>query len=244
MQTTSLRLRFSAGLSLFFFVLISLSLLMTSCKQKEKMTNPSTVQLTKGEIQKWVDKKFITPGDTTVVIRLRAVYGLPGTIYRVFAAVENKDGSLIVSSEIELGMEKGDYGIDVDPFSFAGNMEASLKDWKIWKTTQGKIELDPGFSHVRLIPADYNYQGLPLMYFKDYLINETGGAAEVTHYDKDFMIIKGLLPCPPCGNCKAPCPPPSTCNESCEPIILQIDAAKTTGVTDTTNKAVTDTTRK
>jgi hypothetical protein len=220
MQPKSLRLKVSSGFISVFLLVCSIAILLTGCKP-EKMKLPSTAMLTKKQIQKWIDKKYITPGDSTVVIRFRPVYGFPNTVYRLYAAVENKDGSLIEASEIELSQEKGDYNISIDPFTFTGMIEASLKDWNVWKESQGKIELNPDFNHVRLIPFDTTYESLPLFCIKDYVI--TGeNVTEVQHYSKDFtMIITGLLPCPPCINCKVPCPPPTSCNDSCDPIIIK-----------------------
>ena len=59
---------------------------ISSCKCKKKPQYPSCVQLTKAQIQKWVDKGYTdsTKADYMIALQIKTAYAFPGTVFRYF----------------------------------------------------------------------------------------------------------------------------------------------------------------
>lgn len=179
-------------------------LTFVSCKKENKY--PVCVQLSKVQIQKWVNKGYIKPNDSTTIVRFKVAYAWPGTIYRVYAVIQDKNGSSNNKSLIELKPVDtcGKSHIHLDDFVFEGTMQARLADWNIWK----KDGINDSLQYIQFVPYDYAYEGLSLLALHDYIIKKGGIPSAVIHPKSE----DGLLPCPPCPNCKS-CPPPTSCTD-------------------------------
>ena len=195
---------------LLSIVFAATSLFIVSCNGKN-VKSPTCVKLTKAQIQKWVNKGYLNPQDSGIV-RLKAAYAWPGTFYKVYAGVQKADGSLIQESIIALTpVDTCKDHVNLNEFVFSGTLQVSVADWNIWKTNGGK-SLNDSLAYIQLDPYTYNYQTLPLLAFQDYVVSKDGSRIQVLHMAK----TDGILPCPPCPNCKTPCPPPSTCLAPCD----------------------------
>lgn len=224
-------------LPFFPYALIIIALFMVtllSCNGKGAK-EPTCVKLTRAQLQKWADKGFIKYGQVNI-IRLKVAYAWPGSAYKVYAVVQTaENGSMINESLIELkpldSCLKDHKGhIKLDDYASSGTIPANLEDWDIWKK-DGSKKINDSLDYIQLEPYDYPYRELRLMALHDYKVKKGGIRTPVLH--PMINKVDGLLPCPPCPNCKQPCPPPSSCTAPCE---IKIDSTIDRSIiTDTTN---------
>jgi hypothetical protein len=208
MQTSSF-FQFKRIIVVLSVIFVSSFLVFSTCNGKNSK-NPVCVQLTKAQLKKWATKGYIDPGNSAIV-RIKAAYVWPGTLYKVYAGVQKSDGSLIGESVVELSPidSCNKSHIKLDDFIFSGTLQVGITDWNIWKTNGGKT-INDSLEYIQFDPYNYNYKSLTLLAFHDYVVKK-GGIRSATYHKGQQIEMYSILPCPPCPNCKSACPPPSSC---------------------------------
>ena len=194
------------SLTPFLLIAAFTILLFSACKMdKPAGDNPICVKLNKNDIQKWIDDGYIKPGERSkYTVNLRAAYAFPGKGYRLYAALQNADGSLIEKSVIRL--DKVDTcsvaHIKLSPYILLGTMRTSLADWNIWDG----VKLKDSFSFIRLEPFNYkDSQGISYLALNEFTIDKWGHII-TSPTTTGTTTFQAALPCPPCDNCRPPCP--------------------------------------
>ena len=176
---------------LIVLLIVVLALLtLTSCKDKHA-TKPTSMKLTKKQIDNWIEKKLTSGKDSIAYIRLKTAYAGPGTVFRTFVTGLRMNGEPIPESFTEL--QPGDSTIVLlyDNYMVIGS---SIFDFPYDKLFE-KGSLKKGINEITFFP------------FVD-----TSTRYSMLNYHpkgpKDALIMKETdVLCPPCANCRPPNPP-------------------------------------